>query len=97
MSATRSTPALCALALRETVIVSLAGLLTACSGAPSQNVFGSYFPSWMLCAIAGLFAALVVRQVLIAAGIGKNVPAPILVFLALAVALSFAGWLLWIG
>ena len=73
------------------------GLLSGCSGAPSQNILGSYFPSWMICALIGLFASILVREVLNAVGIGKSVPAPIPVYLALAVALSFAIWLTWIG
>ncbi len=28
--------------------------VTGCSAAPSQNILGSYFPSWMICALAGL-------------------------------------------
>ena len=73
------------------------GLLAGCSGAPSQNILGSYFPSWLICALIGLFASILVREVLNAVGVGKSVPSPILVYLALAVALSFALWLIWIG
>ncbi|MDB5977695.1 MAG: hypothetical protein JWR07_4455 [Nevskia sp.] len=73
------------------------GLLAGCSGAPSQNILGSYFPSWLICALVGLFGSILVREVLNAAGVGKSVPVPILVYLALAVALSFALWLTWIG
>ena len=72
-------------------------VLTGCAGAPSQNVFGSYFPSWMLCAFAGLFGSIVIHQVLTTTGLGKSVPAPLLLYLALAVAISFAAWLAWIG
>src|ERR1700752_4448373 len=68
-----------------------------CSAAPSQNILGSYFPSWMICALIGLFASILVRQVLDAAGVGRTVPAPILIYLALAVALSIAVWLAWRG
>ena len=72
-------------------------LLAGCAGAPSQNILGSYFPSWMICALFGLVAAIVMRSLLNLAGLAKSVPAPILVYLALSVALSFALWLTWIG
>ncbi len=71
--------------------------LTACSGAPARNVLGSYFPSWMFCVLAGLGAAIVVRQGLVAAGIDKVLPVPLLVYLALAVFFAFATWLVWLG
>jgi hypothetical protein len=71
--------------------------LTGCSSAPSQNILGSYFPSWMLCALAGIGAAVVVRQGLVVAGIDKVLPAPLLVYLAFAVFFAFAAWLAWLG
>lgn len=71
--------------------------LTGCGGAPSQNILGSYFPSWMLCVLAGIGAAIIVRQGLAAAGIDKVLPAPLLVYLAFTVFFAFATWLAWLG
>jgi len=73
-------------------LIGLAG----CTAAPSQNILGSYFPSWMICALAGGGAAIVVRQLLVAVGIDKTLPVPVVVYLALAVAFAFAVWLLWL-
>jgi len=73
-------------------LVGMAG----CSSAPSQNILGSYFPSWMICALAGLGATVVVRQFLVATGIDKTLPAPLVVYLALTVAFTFATWLVWL-
>jgi hypothetical protein len=81
--------------LRRTALlgpVALAG----CSAAPSQNILGSYFPSWMLCALAGLGATIVLRQIFVAAGLDKALPAPLLVYLAFTVAFAFATWLVWL-
>jgi hypothetical protein len=75
--------------------VSLTGLV-GCSSAPSQNILGSYFPSWMICALAGLGATVVVRQFLVATGLDKTLPAPLVVYLALTVAFAFATWLVWL-
>jgi len=38
---------------------------------PTLDLLGSYFPAWMLCAAAGVVAAVVVRQVLVVAGVGE--------------------------
>jgi hypothetical protein len=72
-------------------------LLSGCSGAPSQNILGSYFPSWMLCALAGIGLAMVAHRGFILVGIDSALPAPLLVYLALAVFFAFAAWLVWLG
>jgi hypothetical protein len=71
--------------------------LAGCTGAPSENILGSYFPSWMLCVLAGIGAAILVRQGLVAVGIDKALPAPLLVYLAFTVFFAFAIWLAWLG
>ncbi|MDB5394849.1 MAG: hypothetical protein JWM91_2355 [Rhodospirillales bacterium] len=72
-------------------------LLGGCSGAPSQNILGSYFPSWMICALVGIGLAVLARQGLAFAGVDKFIPVPLLVYLAFAVFFSFATWLVWLG
>jgi hypothetical protein len=71
-------------------------LLSGCSSAPSHSILGSYFPSWMFCALAGLSVAAILRQLFAALGIDRALPAPLLVYLALAVAAAFATWLIWL-
>jgi len=71
--------------------------LTACRASPSMSIFGSYFPSWMLCAIAGLLLASLTRVAFAAAGIDKMLPVPLLVYLALSVGFAFGAWLLCVG
>jgi hypothetical protein len=68
-----------------------------CSQAPSQNILGSFFPSWLLCGALGLAAALVCRIVLGTAGLDKTVLAPPLGYLAVAVAVTSFVWLLQFG
>jgi YtcA family len=70
--------------------------LSGCSPAPSQSILGAYFPSWMICALAGIGAAIVVRQLLVVSGMSKFLPVPVVVYLALATAFAFATWLLWL-
>jgi hypothetical protein len=80
---------------RRMVLLAPAAL-AGCSSAPSQNILGSYFPSWMLCALAGVGITIVLRQILVAAGLDKALPAPLLVYLAFTVAFAFATWLIWL-
>ena len=81
----------------RTLLFAALASVGGCSGSPTQNVFGSFFPSWMLCALAGLVFAVVMHRVFVAVGIDKTLPAPFLVYLALVVAFTFAAWLIWLG
>jgi hypothetical protein len=77
----------------------LAALLSlcACNGAPSRNILGSYFPSWMVCALIGIAVAGVTRAIFKTSGILQELPAPFLVFLAIGCAATFALWLVWLA
>lgn len=73
------------------------GLLAGCSSAPSRNILGSYFPSWMVCVLVALGLTALVRAILIKTGVDAAVPAPLVVYLAMTVAFTFAMWLLWLA
>ena len=75
------------------IAMSLAG----CAGSPTQNVFGSFFPSWMLCALVGLILTVATHRFLAATEVAQAIPAPFLVYLSLAVAFTLATWLVWLG
>jgi hypothetical protein len=66
-------------------------------GAQSQDVLGAYFPSWMFCALAALAVTAMVRWIFVKVGVDRALPVPVVVYLALTVALSLGGWLLWLG
>ena len=72
-------------------------VLTGCNHVPSQNILGSYFPSWMLCALGGIFLSVLVRQLLARMKVDAFIPARFLVYTALAVGLTFLLWLFWFG
>jgi hypothetical protein len=71
-------------------------LLAGCDGAPSRNILGSYFPSWMVCALVGIALALAARAIFKALGMLEEIPAPFAVMLAIACAGTFAMWLIWL-
>ncbi len=82
------------LALRR---VAIALPVAACSYSPTQDLFGSYFPAWMLCAAVGVVAAVIIRQILALAGISDYVVAPLLTYTGLAVSATLLAWLFWFG
>jgi hypothetical protein len=71
--------------------------LGGCDGAPSRNILGSYFPSLMVCALAGIALGLIARVILKASGLLEQLPVPFVVMLAIACAGTFALWLLWLS
>jgi hypothetical protein len=75
----------------------MGGLLGGCDGAPSRNILGSYFPSWMVCALVGLALALAVRAIFKALGMLEELPVPLVVMLAIGCAGTFAMWLIWLA
>jgi len=64
---------------------------------PTLNLLGSFFPAWMLCAAAGVVAAVIIRQVLAVTGISEYVVAPLLTYAGLALAATWFIWLSFFG
>jgi len=64
---------------------------------PTLDLFGSYFPAWMLCAVVGIITAVIIRQALVVSGIGEYVIAPLLTYAGLAVSATLLVWLVWFG
>src|SRR5215471_11974328 len=77
--------------------VAIALAVAACNYSPTMDLFGSYFPAWMLCAAVGIIAAIVIRQILAVAGINDYVVVPLLTYAALAVSATLLAWLVWFG
>lgn len=51
---------------KETLTVLTLGLsCVSCNGAPAIDVLGSFFPAWMVCIMAAVALALVVRHFLL--------------------------------
>jgi hypothetical protein len=62
-----------------------------------MDLFGSYFPAWMLCAFLGIVAGIIIRQILMVTGINDYVMVPLLTYTALAVIGTLLAWLVWFG
>lgn len=68
--------------------------LTGCSRAPSFNILGSFFPSWIICGVVGIVLAVVARVFFVRANFEKELSPLILVYPCLAAFFTFSTWLL---
>ncbi|WP_158753745.1 YtcA family lipoprotein [Dyella sp. S184] len=82
---------------RAALALTSVAALAACSASPSRNILGSYFPTWMICALLGLAGVVVLRAVFGKTGIDAGLPIPVVVYLCTWVAVTLAIWLLWLG
>jgi hypothetical protein len=83
---------------RDAALTALLSMsMTACSASPSRNILGSYFPTWMVCALLGIVFVIVIRIALVKTGVDAVLPAPVVVYLCLWTAATLAIWLVWLG
>ena len=71
--------------------------LAGCTGAPSIDVVGSYFPSWMLCGLVGITGAICLRQVIVILGLENDLVLPFITHISVALAATLGIWLIWFG
>lgn len=81
----------------QSAVIMIPAGCSACSSAPAQNVFGSFVPSWLSCAVAGLAAAVLCRFIFKFAGLSDQLLAPPLTYVGIAIAVALAIWLFWFG
>ena len=67
---------------------------TGYSRAPSLNILGSFFPSWILCGVIGIVLTIGARVLFVRANVEKELSPLILVYPSLAAVFTFATWLL---
>jgi hypothetical protein len=72
--------------------------LTGCSGsAPSFDLFGAFFPAWLLCGIVGVAGAIVARVVFVSTGLSNTLPYQLAVCTAIGVITALLVWLVGFG
>jgi hypothetical protein len=64
---------------------------------PSLNIFGTFFPSWMLCAFIGVAAAGVAYKLFGTLGIRAQLKPPLLVYSSIGLTATFLVWLVRYG
>lgn len=81
--------------LGASMVLALGGC--AARVAPSFELFGAYFPAWMLCALLGIVAAVLVRVALVATGLANALPLPLFACASVGVCAALLAWLYWFG
>jgi hypothetical protein len=73
--------------------------LCGCSGAgaPSFDIFGAFFPAWLLCAVLGIFAALGARVFFVTRNLTDVLPFQLLVCTSLGAVVALLIWLIYFG
>jgi hypothetical protein len=59
---------------------------------PQLNIVGSFFPSWMLCALIGLVVTAVARRAFVRAGVDPFLSPRALVYSSLALLVTLVLW-----
>ena len=85
--------------LSRKLMTSLAALgslstLAGCGRAPSFNIFGSFFPAWLICMVVGIVFAAIANWVLTLCKLNKEISWAILVYPCLAAFFAFTFWLI---
>jgi hypothetical protein len=62
-------------------------------GAPSYEIFGAYFPLWLLSAVVGFVGALIAHRIFVSTGWAQIVPFQLSVCLAIGLTVSVLFWL----
>jgi len=68
--------------------------LAGCERAPDYSIFGSFFPVWIFCSVAGLLLMAGARTVIVRTPIAKHLVAPGILYFSLATFFACALWLL---
>ncbi len=59
---------------------------------PQVNIIGSFFPSWMLCAVIGIVVTVLARLLFIRAGVDPYLGPRALVYPSLAILVTLVLW-----
>jgi YtcA family len=66
---------------------------TGCTRAPSFNILGSFFPSWILCGVIGIVLTVLVRVFFVRTKLEQGLTPLIVVYPCIALFFTFTTWL----
>jgi hypothetical protein len=80
-------------------LLYLASILGGCSatGAPSFDLFGAFFPAWLLCGVIGIAGAGLARVAFVGSGLANALPYQLAVCTAIGVITAVMVWLVGFG
>jgi hypothetical protein len=87
-------------ALSESALLCLASVcLGGCSasGAPSFDLFGAFFPAWLLCGAIGIAGASIARFAFVSSGLSNVLPYQLAICTAIGVITAVLVWLVAFG
>ena len=67
------------------------------SGAPSFDLFGAFFPAWLLCGVIGVAGAGIARAAFVGSGLANVLPSQLAVCTAIGVIAAVLVWLVGFG
>jgi hypothetical protein len=67
------------------------------AGASSFQLFGTFFPAWMLCALLGIVGSGAARAIFVGTGLSNVIPHQLLVCTGVGVIAATLAWLLSFG
>jgi hypothetical protein len=65
-----------------------------CAHSPTLDVYGSYFPAWIVCIVTGIVITVIARLLLVAAGINEYMRFKQALYCCMAVFFTLAVWLI---
>lgn len=65
-----------------------------CRRAPTFNILGSFFPSWLICLFAGILLAGIANRIFVRLALDKEILWPVVVYPSLALFFACALWLI---
>lgn len=74
--------------------VFLAPAIAGCGRAPTFNILGSFFPSWLICLVVGIIFSAIANRVFIRLSLDKEILWPVVVYPCLALLFACALWLI---
>jgi hypothetical protein len=67
------------------------------AGAPSFDLFGAFFPAWLLCGAIGIVGAAIARMAFVGTGLATSLPYQLAVCSAIGVIGAVLVWLVGFG
>jgi YtcA family len=68
--------------------------LTGCGRSPTFNILGSFFPSWLICLVAGILLATIANRIFARFALDEEILWPVVVYPCLALFFTCTLWLI---
>lgn len=68
--------------------------IAGCRRAPTFNILGSFFPSWLVCLFAGIILSVIANRIFVRFALEKEILWPIVVYPCFALLFASVFWLI---